>query len=99
MITFTRSASIAPGKTGEAITFAHQMAKLIKEKYGTTLELLVPIGGNPNRIAWYARYESLAQWEALANKLIADTEYMGAIAKNSATFLPGSVYDEIWRTL
>jgi L-ascorbate metabolism protein UlaG (beta-lactamase superfamily) len=99
MIAFIRSASIAPGKTGEAIAFANQIAKLIKEKYGTTLELLVPIGGNPNRIAWHARYESLAQWETLAAKLIADTDYMGVIAKNSATFLPGSVHDEIWRVL
>jgi hypothetical protein len=59
----------------------------------------MPIGGNPGRIAWHARYESLGQWEALTAKLIADTDYMGTIAKNSGTFLPGSVHDEIWRTI
>jgi hypothetical protein len=37
--------------------------------------------------------------EALAAKLLAATDYMGIIAKNSATFLPGSVHDEIWRTI
>ena len=89
----------APGKTGDAIAFANQIAKYIKEKYGTTFELLMPIGGNPNRIAWHARYESLVQLEALTAKLAADTDYMGVIAKNSATFLPGSVHDEIWRTI
>lgn len=99
MITFTRTASIAPGKTREAIAFANQIAKLVKDKYGTTLELLVPVGGNPNRIAWHARYESLAQWEGLAAKLIADSDYMAVIAQNSATFLPGSICDEIWRLL
>jgi hypothetical protein len=99
MITIIRSASIAPGKTGDAIAFANQIAKYFKEKYGTTLELLMPIGGNPNRIAWHARYESLGQLEALTAKLTADTDYMGLIAKNSATFLPGSVHDEIWRTI
>jgi hypothetical protein len=99
MITFIRSASIAPGKTGDAIAFAHQIGKHIKEKYGITVELLMPVGGNPNRIAWHAHYESLAQLEALAAKLLADTEYMGTIAKNSATWLPGSVHDEIWRTI
>jgi hypothetical protein len=99
MITIIRSASIAPGKTGDAIAFANQIAKYIKEKYGTTLELLMPVGGNPSRIAWHARYESLGQWETLTAKLTADTDYLGVIAKNSATFLPGSVHDEIWRTI
>jgi hypothetical protein len=99
MITFIRSASIAPGKTGDAIALANQIGKHITENYGITIELLMPVGGNPNRIAWHARYETLAQVEALGAKLLADTEYMGIIAKNSATFLPGSVHDEIWRTI
>jgi hypothetical protein len=99
MVTFTRSALIAPGKTREAMAFANQMVKLIKDKYDTKLEILVPIGGNPNRISWYARYETLAQWEALASKLFSDMDYMDAVARNSATFLPGSVNDDLWRTL
>ena len=99
MITFIRSASIAPGKTSDALAFANQIGRHIKENYGVTVELLMPVGGNPNRIAWRAQYESLAQWEAMAAKLLADTEYLGTIAKNSATFLPGSVHDEIWRTI
>ena len=78
---------------------ANQIGKHIKENYGITVELLMPVGGNPNRIAWHAHYESLAQLEALAAKLLADTEYMGTIAKNSGTWLPGSVHDEIWRTI
>lgn len=99
MINFTRTALIAPGKTGDAIGFANQIAKYIKDKYGTTIELLIPIGGNPNRIAWSARYQSLSEWEVLSAKLITDTEYMGMIVKNSSTFLPGSLHDEFWRTL
>jgi hypothetical protein len=99
MITFVRSASIAPGKTGEAIAFGQQIGRHIKERYGISVELLMPVGGNPYRIAWRAQYQSLAQWEDLAPKLLADAEYMGMIAKNSATFLPGSVRDELWRTI
>jgi hypothetical protein len=99
MIAITRTASIAPGKTGDAIALAHQVAKYIKDKHGTTLEVLMPIGGNPARITWHARYESLAQWETLTAKLLADKEYMELLAKNKDTFLPGSVRDEIWRTI
>ncbi len=52
MITHLRSAAIAPGKTGEAIAYAQSIAKLVKEKYRTAVEILMPIGGNPARIAW-----------------------------------------------
>jgi hypothetical protein len=99
MITIIRSAAIAPGKTGDAIAFAKTIAKYIEEKYGTKLQLLMPIGGNPNRIAWLGHYESLAQWETLATKATTDAEYMALIVNNAPTFLPGSVHDEIWRSI
>jgi hypothetical protein len=99
MIAIIRSASIAPGKMGNATAFGHQIAKSIKTKHGTTLEVLMPIGGNPGRIAWLARYDSVARWEALTGKLIADKEYMNLILKQAETFLPGSVHDDIWRAI
>jgi hypothetical protein len=99
MVTVIRSGAIAPGKTGDAIAFAHQIKKLIKEKYGVTIELLVPVGGNPGRIAFRTNYEGLGEWEALSAKLLADAEYLGALASNAAVFLPGSVNDDIWRSL
>jgi len=76
MIALTRTASIAPGKTSSAVAYSHQIAKYIKEKHGTTLEVLMPVGGNPARIAWHARYENLGQWETLTGELLADMEYM-----------------------
>jgi hypothetical protein len=99
MIVITRTASIAPGKTGEAVLFGHQIAKYIKEAHGVSLEVLMPIGGNPARIAWHARYDSLAQWETLTAKLLADTSYMELVSKHASTFLPASVNDHIWRTM
>ena len=99
MDTVIRSGAIAPGKTGDAIAFAHQITKLVKEKYGVAIEVLLPVGGNPARIAFKSNYEGLGEWETLSAKLLADAEYMGAIASNSATFLPVSVNDDIWRSL
>jgi hypothetical protein len=98
MVTVIRSGAIAPGKTADALAFAHQMKKLIKEKYGIAIELLLPVGGNPARLAFKSNYENLGEWETLSAKLLADAEYMAAIASNSATFLPGSVNDDIWRS-
>lgn len=99
MIIITRTASIAPGKTGEAVLFGHQIAKYIKEAHGVSLEVLMPIGGNPARIAWHARYDSLAQWETLTAKLYLDTTYMELVSKHASAFLPASVNDHIWRTV
>jgi len=42
---------------------------------------------------------SLGEWETLSAKLLADADYLAAITSNSAVFLPGSINDEIWRTL
>lgn len=99
MITIIRSAAIAPGKTGDAVAFAKTIAKYIEEKYDTKLQILMPIGGNPYRIAWLAHYENLAQWETLTSKAMADAEYMALLVKNAPTFLPGSIHDEIWRAI
>jgi len=99
MISITRTASIAPGKTSDAIAYSHEIAKYIKEKHSTTFEVLMPIGGNPARIAWNSRVASLAEWEALTGKLMADKKYMEIVSKHSALFLPGSVCDHLWRTV
>jgi len=99
MIAFIRTLSIAPGNTRKGMAFGHEIAQYIKEKHGTTIEVLMPMGGNPSRIAWFARFESLAQLEALTGKLLAEGEYMELISKNSDTFLPGSMHDDIWRAI
>jgi hypothetical protein len=99
MISFSRTASIAPGKAGDAIAFGQLMAKYIKETYGTTIDVLMPIGGNPNRISWHARYDSLAQWETVTAELLTDKVYVEMVSKQSNTFVPGSVHDDLWRSV
>jgi hypothetical protein len=59
MVTVIRTGAIAPGKTAEALTFAHQISKHIKEKHGIAIELLLPVGGNPGRIAFKSNYAGL----------------------------------------
>ena len=59
MIRFVRTASIAPGKFGDAVAFAKQISEFVRRQYGVQLEVLMPVGGNPYRIAWRAEYEGL----------------------------------------
>jgi hypothetical protein len=99
MVHFTRSAEIAPGKLGEALAFAHKVAQHMHDVHGSTLLLLVPVGGNPSRIAWHSTYEDLAHYELLTNKLHADSAYQNLVAEAGPLFNAGSVHDEIWRTI
>ncbi len=97
MITFVRTASIAPGKVGEAIGFAHQSAEFLKAKHGVEIGVSMPIGGNPFRIAWVSMHASLAAFEERLDKISSDPEYLALVASAAAFFLPGSVHDELWR--
>jgi len=99
MITIVRSASIAPGKTEGAHAFARNITKHIEKKYGRKLQVVTPIGGNPNRIAWLGTYEDVAEWEDFTSKALADRRYMKLVAENGPNFIPGSVHDEIWRSV
>lgn len=99
MITFIRTSSIAPGKNVEAMAFAHQVIKLIKDKFGIIVHVSMPIGGNPHRIAWVSTYADLGEFEAAMGKLIPDADYQKLLAANAHMFLPGSAHDELWRSV
>jgi hypothetical protein len=99
MINFVRVAGIAPGKTAAAIGFAHEIAAYMKSAYGVELEVMRPIGGNPQRIAWSARYADMAALEAVNNKTLADKRYWEMVGKASDNFVGGSMRDTMWQTL
>ena len=99
MIAFTRTAAIAPGKNAGAMAFAHEVCAHIKDKHGLTVDTSIPVGGNPNRIAWRATYASLAEFETSLDALMTDQAYAAVLAKAADLFSPGSVHDEIWRSV
>jgi hypothetical protein len=99
MVRFVRTASVAPGKLGDALAFAKAIAEYIAKRHGVTLEVLMPVGGNPQRIAWKTDYASLAALEEVTTKLLADATYLEMSAKGSGNFIAGSLNDAIWRTV
>jgi hypothetical protein len=99
MINFQRSGSIAPGKTAAALSFAREVTAYIKTKTGDEVKVGMPIGGNPNRICWFVKYENLAALEDTQGKLLQDQKYMELIAGSAANFIAGSMHDDIWRVL
>jgi hypothetical protein len=99
MITFVRTASIAPGKIAEAMGYAQQVAKLVEKISGLKVGVNVPVAGNPFRIAWVAMQPDLAAVEATFAKLLSNPEYMKMVESGGSLFLPGSAHDEMWRSV
>lgn len=99
MIAFVRTAGIGPGKTGSALAFAKEISTHFEKNYDVKLEVLLPIGGNPQRIAWSARYKDLAALEAVNAKVRTDKAYWELVNKHAGDFVTGSVHDAIWTTV
>ncbi len=71
----------------------------MKEAYKVELEISLPIGGNPQRIAWSSRYKDLAAFDAVGSKLLTDKHYWEVVGKGSDNFIAGSIQDSIWRII
>jgi hypothetical protein len=99
MITFVRTDSIAPGKLGEALAFAVQIAAFVEKTIGHKVSVSVPVGGNPFRIAWVVAFPDLAALEVSFNQLQTDAEYMKQVEAAAPYFLPGEARDEIWSSV
>ncbi len=99
MIAFYRTAAINSGKVGSAIAFARQIAAYLKDRHGVEVSIAMPVAGNPSRIGWAARYENLASYEAKMAALTNDPHYMELAAQGAENFIPGTLHDELWRTL
>ena len=94
MITFARIAAIVPGKRHEAMTFAHEVVKLVADKVGKTVNISIPIGGNPGRILWVSTYDNLAEFDSISTKLLKDADYKKLLDTGAQYF--GSLHDELW---
>lgn len=99
MIQFQRTADIASGRLTEAVTFAKEVAGYVEQATGVPVGVALPVGGNPNRVAWTATYEDLGGLEQMFQKLMTDPKYVDLLATNAANFVEGSVYDEMWSTV
>ena len=98
MITFRRTASVAPGMFSAAIAFANEIKAQVKASAGVDLQIAIPVGGNPNRVAWVSSHENLAQIDTVTQKLLGDQKYQELLKKSAGIIVPDTTSDEIWRT-
>ena len=61
------------------------------------IRALAPIGGDPTRMDYVATFASLAEYEQMLLKLLADTEYLKLTAAYFPHIVVGSIRDQLWR--
>jgi len=97
MLTYMRTAVALSGKSLEFMAFAQEMAEIIHRVTGNKPAVSTRLGGNANEIAWISHLESLAQWEEMGAKLMADPDYRAGLKKAEHLAVAGMTHDQIWR--
>lgn len=97
MITVIRTAIAFPGMTGEAISWAKEVAVLVKDVTGKEQFVCSSFGGMLAEIAWIGQYDSVGQYDELRTKVVRDGKYRAALKKALDLFTPGSDRDQIWK--
>ena len=97
MITVIRTATAFPGMTGEALSWAKEIAALVKRVTGKEQFVCTSFGGMLAEIAWIGQYDSVGQYDEMRTKVVDDREYRTALKKARDLFTPGSDRDQIWK--
>jgi hypothetical protein len=97
MITVIRTVTAFPGMTGEAVSWAKEVAALVKRVTGKEQFVCTSFGGMLADIAWIGQYDSVGQYDEMRTKVVSDGEYRTAIKKARDLFTPGSDRDQIWK--
>jgi hypothetical protein len=97
MITVIRTATAFPGMTSEAVSWAKEVAVLVKRVTGTEQIVCYSFGGMLAEIAWIAQYDSVGQYDEMRTKVLSDGDYRTALKKARDLFTSGSGRDQIWK--
>ena len=96
MYRFTRTTTAKPGQLQGAIAFAQELAGHITANHGVEVKTAVEVFGNVSGISWHSDIESLAEWEQLNMKMIADETLQEKIRTHAPQFLvEGSTHDKL----
>ena len=95
MITVVRTATAFPGMTGEALSWAKEIATLVKRVTGKEQIVCSSFGGMLAEIAWIGQYDSVGQYDEMRTKVVNDGEYRTALKKARDLFTPDSGRDQI----
>jgi hypothetical protein len=97
MITVIRTVTAYPGLTGEAVSWAKDIAAVVKRVTGKEQVVATSFAGMLADIAWIGQYDSVGQYDEFRTKVLNDGGYISALKKSRDLFVPGSDRDQIWK--
>jgi hypothetical protein len=97
LITVIRTAAAFPGMVGEAVAWGKEIATIVKRVTGKEQIVCTGFAGLLSEISWIAHYDSVAEYDALRTKVIADHDYLAAAKKARNLFVPNSERDQVWK--
>lgn len=81
MITWVRSAKVHDGKLLPAIEWGLKVTAYVNDTFGINVSMHRNVAGPFNQVQWVATYDSLASFEEISGKVIADPGYLGMLAE------------------
>ncbi len=99
MITWIRSAAIAPGKVNDAFAFVRKAVAHIEDRHAIRIVASRPLAGNPTRIFWYAQHDDLQAFERDHQAINTDVAFLQMLGEASHCFIAGSTHDEVLQTV
>jgi NIPSNAP len=94
-----RTAQSAPGKLGELMSFAKEIAAYLKSKHGIDVKVMMQAGGPAGRICWLVQYKSLSDYENSTNRILADPDYHKIAQNVAGLVIAGQTNDSLWREI
>lgn len=102
MVILARTANIQDGKAGPAFEWAVKVAHHLNGKIeGLDLRVLRNISGPVYQVHWIGTYASLAEYEALMKKVVADAGYQEMLgqARQEGLYFSESIHDQLYETI
>jgi hypothetical protein len=101
MITVVRTASVHDGKMTEAVTWAVNATRYLRDRLGTNTQLARNIGGPVFQLHWVSTYPSLADLERVMRQIETDEGYNSRVAeaRQRGLFIATSIVDSLYESI
>lgn len=101
MITWVRTAKVHDGKLLPAIEWGLKVTAYVNETFGINASMHRNVAGPLNMVQWVDTYDSLASFEEISAKIIADPGYQGLLAEanEQGLFRGESIEDFLYQSL
>ena len=99
MVRWTRAGRVARGKEQQAMQWAKELTEWANKKYGGQLSVYIGYFGDYGTIRWFWDFESLAELEKAAGKVMGDQEYWQRHNRAVGLWVEGSLTDTVMASL